>query len=113
VNLIRVSLGLSVLFLGYGLIELACIFLFSGVFDVLFSFLICERKFVKPKIELDYNATSKLRSVPSFILASFKNVAFSGLSRFFESSTKSLEVLYESSFKYLLSLALPITVEGI
>jgi O-antigen/teichoic acid export membrane protein len=52
-NITRVSLGLMVLFLGYGLIELALVFLFSGVLDVLFSFLVCERKFVKPKIELD------------------------------------------------------------
>ena len=53
-NIIRVSLGLLVLFWGYGLIELALVFLISGVFDFLFSFLACERKFVKPKIELDF-----------------------------------------------------------
>jgi len=53
-DVIRVSLGLFVLFLGYGLIELALIFIFSGVFDVIFSFLICERKFAKLKIELDF-----------------------------------------------------------
>ena len=53
-NIIRVSLGLLVLLLGYGLIELALVFLFSGVFDLLFSFLVCMRKFVKPKIELDF-----------------------------------------------------------
>ena len=54
VNIIKVSLGLLVLFLGYGLIELALVFLFSGIFDVLFSFLVCERRFVKPKLELDF-----------------------------------------------------------
>ncbi|KAF5417598.1 MAG: putative flippase AglR [Candidatus Methanophagaceae archaeon] len=53
-NIIRVSLGLLVLFLGYGLIELAFVFLFSGVFELLISFLVCERRFVKPKIELDF-----------------------------------------------------------
>lgn len=53
-NIVRVSLGLLVLFLGYGLIELALVFLLSGVFDFLFSFLICERRFVKPKLELDF-----------------------------------------------------------
>ena len=52
-NIIRVSLGLLVLFLGYGLIELAFVFLLSGAFNFLLSFLICERNFVKPKIELD------------------------------------------------------------
>ena len=55
VNIIKVSSGLLVLFLGYGLIELALVFLFSGIFDVLFSFLVCERRFVKPKMELDFD----------------------------------------------------------
>ena len=54
-NIIRFSLGLLVLFLGYDLIELALVFLLSGIFDFLFSFLVCERKFVKPKIELDFD----------------------------------------------------------
>jgi len=53
-NLIRVSLGLLVLFLGYGLVELALVFLFSGILDVLFSFLVCERWFVKPRMELNF-----------------------------------------------------------
>ena len=55
VNIIRVSLGFLVLFLGYGLIALALVFLFSGVFDFILSLLICERRFVKPKIELDFD----------------------------------------------------------
>jgi O-antigen/teichoic acid export membrane protein len=54
-NIIRVSLGLLVLFLGYGLKEVALLFLFSGILDFLLSFLVCERKFVKPKIELDFD----------------------------------------------------------
>ena len=53
-NIIRVALGLLVLFLGYGLIELALVFLLSGAFDLLLSFLVCERRFVKPKLELDF-----------------------------------------------------------
>lgn len=54
-NIIRVSLGLLVLFLGYSLIELALVFIFLSIFDVLFSLLVCKRKFVKPKIELNFN----------------------------------------------------------
>jgi len=54
-NVVRVSLGLLVLFLGYGLIALALVFLFSGVFDFLFSFLICEAKFVKSRTEFDFS----------------------------------------------------------
>jgi O-antigen/teichoic acid export membrane protein len=52
-NIIRLALGLVVLFLGYGLIELALVFLFSGVSDILLSLLICKRRFVKPKLEFD------------------------------------------------------------
>jgi len=54
-NIIRITLGLSVLFWGYGLIELALTFVFSGVLEVLFSILICRWKFIKPQIEFDFD----------------------------------------------------------
>ena len=50
---ITVSLGLTVLFCGYGLIELAFVFLISSVFDLLFGFSICIKKFARPKLEID------------------------------------------------------------
>ena len=53
-SIIKVSFGLLVLFLGYGLIELALVFIFSSIFEVLLSFLVCRKEFVKPKIELDF-----------------------------------------------------------
>lgn len=59
VNIIRISCGLLVLFLGYGLIELALVFLFSGIFEFLLSFLICEKKFIKSKTEFDFNFWKK------------------------------------------------------
>jgi O-antigen/teichoic acid export membrane protein len=52
-TIIRISLGILVLLLGYGLIELALVFVFASVFDVSFNILICRRKFVKPRIEFD------------------------------------------------------------
>ncbi|MEA1907586.1 MAG: flippase [Euryarchaeota archaeon] len=52
-NVVKVSLGLLILFLGYGLLEISLVFLLSGIFDLLISFLICEKKFVKPRMELD------------------------------------------------------------
>ena len=58
-RIIIVSLGLIVLFSGYGLIELALVFMFGGMFNILFSYLICCRKFVKPKFEIDLNLWSK------------------------------------------------------
>jgi O-antigen/teichoic acid export membrane protein len=50
---ITVSLGLVVLFYGYGLIELAFVFLISSVFNLLFCFSICVKKFARPKLEID------------------------------------------------------------
>jgi O-antigen/teichoic acid export membrane protein len=52
-EVVRVSLGITILLLGYGLMELALFFVFSGALDLLFSFFICGRKFVKPQIEVD------------------------------------------------------------
>jgi O-antigen/teichoic acid export membrane protein len=152
-TIIVVSLGLFVLFAGYGLIGLVLVHLLASVFGLLFSLSLCLKKFAVPKLEVDlhfwkhsirtalplgfvyifaviygqidmtmlsvmcgdavvgwYSAAYKLRSVLGFIPASFMNAAFPVMSRFFESSTKSLEVLYKRSFKYMLSLALPIAV---
>ncbi|RZN35106.1 MAG: flippase [Methanosarcinales archaeon] len=52
-NVVKVSLGLLILFLGYGLLEISLVFLLSGIFDLLISFLVCEKRFVKPRMELD------------------------------------------------------------
>lgn len=152
-TIIVVSLGLFVLFAGYGLIGLVLVHLLASVFDFLLSLSICLKKFAVPKLEIDlpfwkhsirtalplgfvyifaviygqiditmlsvmcgdavvgwYSAAYKLRSVLGLIPASFMGAAFPVMSRFFESSTKSLEILYERSFRYLLSLALPIAV---
>jgi O-antigen/teichoic acid export membrane protein len=54
-QILTVSLGLAAIFLGYGLIAIACVFLIGGIFDFLLSFLICSKKFAKPKIEIDIN----------------------------------------------------------
>lgn len=53
-NIIRVSFGLSVLFFGYGLIELALIFVFSGILELLSSIVVCRRNFIKPQMEVDF-----------------------------------------------------------
>lgn len=54
-NILRVALGLSVLFLGYGLMELALVFLFSGIFEFAVIVLVSEKKFIKTKMEFDLN----------------------------------------------------------
>ena len=52
--MMRLSLGLLVLFMGYGLIELALVFILSGILDLLFCFVVCTRRFVKPNMEPDF-----------------------------------------------------------
>lgn len=53
VKIITVSLGLLVLFSGFSLIELAYVFLSASIIGLILSFLICGRKFAKPKLQVD------------------------------------------------------------
>ena len=69
-RIIIVSLGMFVLFSGYGLIEIASVFLLGGIFDVISSFLICSKKFVKPKFEIDLNFWRRsIKEAYPFLLA--------------------------------------------
>lgn len=52
-RLVFVSLGMLVLFLGYGLIEVVSVFLIAGTINILLSFSLTMRKFAIPKLELD------------------------------------------------------------
>ena len=54
-EIVKVSLGLLVLFLGYGLMMLAVVFLITAIFNFIISFLVCEKKFVKSRTELDFD----------------------------------------------------------
>ena len=54
VYIARASLCLLALFLGYGLFEISLIFAFSGILTLILFFLVCERKFIKTKLELDF-----------------------------------------------------------
>ena len=58
-QLIITSLGLMVLFRGYGLIEVALVFLIGGISDLLLGFFICNWKFAKPKLEIDLDFWKK------------------------------------------------------
>ena len=53
-NIIRFSLALLVLILGYGLVGIALVFLYSTIIDFVISFLICEKKFVRIKTRFDF-----------------------------------------------------------
>jgi O-antigen/teichoic acid export membrane protein len=75
-NILRCSLGLLVLLLGHGLMEMALIFLFSAIFEFLVSFLICEKKFTKVKMEFDlsfFRKTLKF-AIPLGALAIFSMI---------------------------------------
>jgi O-antigen/teichoic acid export membrane protein len=52
-NIIRVASGIVVLFLGYGLLEIAFVFIFSGIVDLFLSFFMCERRFVKTQMQFN------------------------------------------------------------
>lgn len=53
-RLVTASLGLLVLFLGYGLIEVAYAFLIGAVCNLVLSVFICTRRFARPRFELDF-----------------------------------------------------------
>ena len=73
VNIIRLSLVLFVLFLGYGLIGLAHIFVLSGALDVLLSILVCRKEFVRPRIEFDFKfwTSTIMMAIPFSIVTLF------------------------------------------
>jgi len=53
-SIIRVSIGLLLLFSGYGLIELAYVYIFVEILDFVFSFFVIIKKFAKPTIKIDF-----------------------------------------------------------
>ena len=66
-NTIRCLLGILIIFLGYGLVELALIFLFSGIIEFLSSFFVCKRKFIEPRIECNFSFLSSTIKVALLI----------------------------------------------
>jgi len=53
-NTFRCSLGIVLLFFGYGLLWIALVYLYTSIIDFFISYFICEKKFVKTKSQLDY-----------------------------------------------------------
>ena len=52
-NILRVSLAMVAIFFGYGLVVVGIVFIFSNIFDLLISTIVCERRFVKSRTEFD------------------------------------------------------------
>jgi len=75
-NIIRVSLALVVIILGYGLVAIGLVFIFTSIFDFSLSTIVCERRFVKSRTELDFSFfknTIKL-ALPLIMISFFKTV---------------------------------------
>jgi O-antigen/teichoic acid export membrane protein len=72
VRVIITSVGLAILFRGFGLIALAYVFLGGSIINLVLSFLICARKFARPKLEIDLDFWKK--TVKIALPFSFSNV---------------------------------------
>jgi len=147
------SLGLLILYYGYGLIELALVMLLGSISILLLSVMIVAKNFAKPKLEIDlsfwkyaikhslpfmltmvfatiyfqidmvmlsliidnatvgwYSAAYKLVSALGIIPIALMASIFPAMSRYYYSSKVSLKIAYEKSYKYLLTLAIPMAV---
>ena len=58
-EIVKSGFAIAILLMGYGLRELAYVFLFSGILDILISLYICNKKFTKPRIEFDFSFWAK------------------------------------------------------
>ena len=75
-NILRVSLALAVLFFGYGLVAIALVFIFSNIFDLFLSTIVCERRFVKSETEFDgtfFKKTIKI-AIPLGMISIFATI---------------------------------------
>lgn len=149
------SLIMSLIYFGYGLIEIVSAFLISSIFSFIFSGLVVLKKFAKPRFEIDfsflkhvtreslpfgltaifvtiyfqidtvmlsimqgdavvgwYNAAYKVIFGLMFIPAAFVGSIFPLMSKYYKSSGESLKRTYRIGFKYLLVVALPISIIG-
>ena len=52
-QIIVVSIGLTLLFLGYNLLQVVSVYLIGGIVDIVFSSVVMVKKFTKPKFEID------------------------------------------------------------
>jgi len=59
-QIVIVALSLGAIFLGYGLIEIVSAVAIGSLFRIVLSFILCRRKFVKPRIEVDFSFWRKM-----------------------------------------------------
>lgn len=77
-KVIVVSIGLTLLFLGYNLIQVVSICLFSGVIYILLSWMVTVKKFTKPDFELDFAFWKHtiIRAIPFGIFSIFMTMNY-------------------------------------
>jgi len=88
-TILRSSLGFIILSLGYGLIELGLIFIFSGVAEFVIALVVCRKKFVKTKFQMH----------PSFIRKTIKTALPLGLLSIFGVIYVRIDTVMLSLFK--------------
>ncbi|MFC1897612.1 flippase [Chloroflexota bacterium] len=77
VKTISFSLGMTALFAGYGIVQLAFTFLIAGIFDLLLSISICIVKFARPQLEVDWGFwKNTLRIAFPFALSNIFTMAY-------------------------------------
>jgi O-antigen/teichoic acid export membrane protein len=154
-KIFMVSLCLIFLFLGYGLIAMAFIYLICGIIYNFLNIFFVIWKFARPKIKIDcrfwkyllknglpfalggilimafyytdtvmlawlkgervvgwYGVSFNLVHALGMLPSAFLTAAFPVFSRFFKTSTDSLNQAYRGAFKFLLLLGMPISAGG-
>jgi len=53
ISIIKCSLGLIVIFLGYGILTLAFVFLYIAIVDIIINLIVCEKKIVRTTFQFD------------------------------------------------------------
>jgi len=112
--IIRTSLGFAALISGYGLIQIAYIFVLSSAFDVVLSFIICKWKFTTPKIEIDLDLWRKAATVATPMAIGVATIPiFTQIDTIILSALKGDAVVgwYSAAYKLVLTLRpIPIMV---
>ncbi|MFC1915614.1 flippase [Chloroflexota bacterium] len=106
-KLISFSLGMAVLFAGYGVVQLAFVFLFAGVAELLISFLICVAKFARPRLEADWGFWKQsLRISFPFILSNAFTLIYIRIDTVMLSKMKGDAVVgwYNAAYNLVLAL---------
>jgi O-antigen/teichoic acid export membrane protein len=133
-SMVTIGTGIAVLFLGYGLIAIALVYLFSAFVDLLATLVVTAKKFAKPKLELFigliymqidivmlsvmkgdavvgwYRAATALIYSLVVIPDIVGFAIFPVMSKFYVSSKEALKTTLQRSAKYLFILGLPIAV---